>query len=117
MISFYFYHRYFHTRYIIPNITYSFKLIIIFFFLLFKKCPDISNYFTLMFLILLFFFLSSFSFLVPKSIHISLIISSFNLSQIIFGFFPIKFCLIDLIFFIFCSPSLSISSLDTIIAL
>ena len=44
-------------------------------------------------------------------------ILSFNLYVIIFGFCPITFCLIDLIFFISCSSSVSISPLAMVIGL
>ena len=100
---------------IIPKITYSFRFIITFFFL-FKKCSDVSNYSILNYSsIFLLFFLSSFSSSASKSVQISLIVLSCNLSLIIFGFFPITFCLINqsnqflligFIFFISCSSNL-----------
>ena len=110
MISFYFYHHYFHTQYNYYSKNY---------FLLIKKCSDISVFVFFCFLlnyffISLLFFLSSFSFSVSKIVQI-LIISSFNLSVINFGFSPISACLINFSFFTSCSSSFSISSLEKII--
>ena len=77
---------------IITKIIYSFRLLIIFlFFLLFKKCPDVSTYSALIYSVIIILFLSFFFFFfVSKFVQISLIISSFNLSPIIFGLLLIK---------------------------
>ena len=109
MISFYFHHHYFHIQCnYYSKIAYSFKLIIIFLLLL-KKCPDISSYsiYNYSFIIVLFF-VSYFSSSVSKSVQISLIILPFNLSLIIFDFFPFTaVCLINQSYHFFNVPYFS----------
>ena len=137
VISFSFYHHYFHIQCNYYSKNYLLFLVhnnLLFF--LVQKCPDITsysifndfflfNYFFLFYSIFNSFILCLVSSFVSKSLRISAIILLFNLSVIIFVLFPFTFVTIDwsnqvfmigFIFFISCSSNLSQSFLEIIIS-
>ena len=112
------------SNYIILN--YFFILLLLFsfffFFFYFKKCPDVSNYAILVYSVIIPLFLSFFFFRfkncqnIINYFYLLIYLELFLVSSS--SYFYINqsnhFLIIGLIFFIFCSSNLSISSLDII---